>query len=101
MIPQRTRPASRCLLFQPKVRSVFVIIGDVIGEKSLQMSLVQRDCVVEQLTATTANPALSHSILPGASNRRVHWHDLHRFDCGRHGESVLRVVVEYQELGSS
>ena len=47
------------LLFQSEVRSVFVIVGDVIGEKSLQMSLVQHDCVVEQLTATTAYPALS------------------------------------------
>src|SRR5216683_5827236 len=101
MIPQRTRPASRCLLFQPKVRSVFVIIGDVIGEKSLQMSLVQRDCVVEQLTAAASHPALSHSILPRASNRRAHWHDLHRFDGGRHGESVLRIVIEYQKLGDS
>src|SRR5712692_2706182 len=79
MIPQRTCPASRGLLFQSEVRSVFVIVGDVIREKSLQMSLVQRDCVVEQLTATTAYPALSPSILPRASNRRAHWRDLHRF----------------------
>src|SRR5216684_3276539 len=101
MIPQRTCPASRGLLFQSEVRSVFVIVGDVIREKSLQMSLVQRDGVVEQLTATTANPALSHSILPRASNRRAHWRDLHRFDGGRHGESVLRVVIEYQKLWNS
>ncbi len=47
-IPQRTCPASRCLLFQPEVRSVFVIIGDVSGEELLQMSLVQRDYMVEQ-----------------------------------------------------
>src|SRR5207253_9518060 len=99
MIPQRTCPASRGLLFQSEVRSVFVIVGDVIREKSLQMSLVQRDCVVEQLTATAPNPALSHSILPRASNRRAHRRDLHRFDGGRHGASVLRVVIEYQKLG--
>src|SRR5712692_7835190 len=36
MIPQRTCPASRGLLFQSEVRSVFVIVGDVIREKSLQ-----------------------------------------------------------------
>jgi len=78
MIPQRTRPASRGLLLQAEVRSVFVIVGDEIREKSLQMSLVQRDCVVEQLTATAANPALSHSILPRASNRGTHWHNEHR-----------------------
>jgi hypothetical protein len=54
-ISQRTRPASRCLLFQPEVHAVFVIVRAVIGEKSLQMSLVQRDHVVKQLTAAAAN----------------------------------------------
>jgi len=37
-IPQRTRSASRCLLFQPEVRSVFVIVRAVIGDKAPQMS---------------------------------------------------------------
>ena len=36
-ISRRTRPASRCLLFQPEVRAVFVIVRAVIGEKSLQI----------------------------------------------------------------
>jgi hypothetical protein len=98
-IPQRTCPASRCLLFQPEMRPVLVIVGDVIGEKSLQMSLVQRDYVVEQLTAAAANPALSHSVLPRTSNRRSHRRNVHRFDGGGYCESILRVVIEYQEPG--
>ena len=98
-ISQRTRPASRCLLFQPEVRSVFVIVRAVIGEKSLQMAFVQRDQVVKQLTAAAANPALSHSILPGASNRGPHRCDLQRANSAGHFEPVLRVVIEYQELG--
>src|ERR1700730_15986791 len=94
-ISQRKRPASRCLLFQPEVRAVFVIVRAVSGEKSLQMSLVQRDHVVKQLTAAAANPALTHSILPCASNRGAHRCDLQRANSAGHFEPVLRVVIEY------
>jgi hypothetical protein len=58
-IPVTTCSASRCLLFQPDVRSIFLIVGDVIGDKSLQMPLVQRDYVIEQLTAAAADPGAS------------------------------------------
>src|SRR5664279_5847372 len=43
---QRACPASRGLLVQPEVGSVVVIIGNVLGEESLQMALIQRDHVV-------------------------------------------------------
>src|SRR5664279_4254274 len=43
----RACPASRCLLVQPEVGSVVVVIGNVLGEESLQMTLIQRDYVVE------------------------------------------------------
>src|ERR1039458_3511021 len=43
-------PASRRLLVQPEVGSVVVIIGNVLGEESLQMPLIQGDHVVEQVT---------------------------------------------------
>src|ERR1039457_6535706 len=46
---QRACPASRRLLVQPEVRSVVVIVGNVLGEESLQMALIQRDYVVEQV----------------------------------------------------
>jgi hypothetical protein len=44
---QRACPTSRRLLVQPEVRSVVVIIGNVLREESLQMALIQRDYVVE------------------------------------------------------
>src|ERR1019366_9120297 len=46
---QRACPASRRLLVQPEVGSVVVIIGTVLGEEALQMALIQRDYVVEQV----------------------------------------------------
>src|SRR5664279_894259 len=48
---QRACPTSRRLLLQPEVGSVVVIIGNVLGDESLQMALIQRDHVVEQVAA--------------------------------------------------
>lgn len=65
------------------------------------MSFVQGDYVVQQLTPVAANPAFGDSILPGAPNRGAHRRDLQRANSAGHFESVLRVVIEYQELGDS
>src|ERR1035441_7445388 len=53
---QRACPASRHLLVQPEVGSVVVIVGNVLGEESLQLSLIQRDYVVEQVAAAASDP---------------------------------------------
>src|ERR1035441_8767593 len=66
---QRACPTSRGLLVQPEVRSVVVIIGNVLGEESLQMALIQRDHVVEQVAAAASDPKLGDPILPGTPNR--------------------------------
>src|ERR1035441_7877002 len=65
----RACPASRRLLVQPEVGSVVVIIGNVLGEESLQMAFIQRDHVVEQVAAATSDPTLGDTILPGTPNR--------------------------------
>src|ERR1035438_5617050 len=66
---QRAYSASRRLLLQPEVGSVVVIIGNVLGEESLQMALIQRDHVVEQVAAAASDPTLGDTILPGTPNR--------------------------------
>ena len=38
-------------LAQPKVRAVFVMVGDVLGKQPLQVPLVERNHMVEQLAA--------------------------------------------------
>src|ERR1035441_1622317 len=65
---QRACPASRSLLVQPEVGSVVVIIGNVLGEEALQMSLIQRDHVVEQVAAAASDPTRADPILPGTLN---------------------------------
>src|ERR1039458_9086930 len=91
---QRACPASRCLLVQPEVGSVVVIIGNVLGEESFQMALIQRDHVVEQVAAAASDPTFGDAILPGTSNRstgRCHVQRAHR---RWHLQAILRVVVE-------
>src|SRR5450759_739912 len=61
---QRACPASRRLLVQPEVGSVVVIIGNVLGEESLQMALIQGDHVVEQVAAAASDPTLGAPGLP-------------------------------------
>ena len=93
--------ASRCLLAQSEVDSIIVIVEDVVGKQTPQMLLVQNNDVVEQFAAAAANPAVRHSILPGTPHRRSHSRDVHRANCGGHFESVLRIVIKYEERGNS
>ena len=51
--------------------SVFVVVGDVFTPQSPEVSLVQRDYVIEHFAANTSDPALCHSILPRAPNTRA------------------------------
>jgi hypothetical protein len=44
--------------------SVCVIIGNVIPDKAMQMSITEDDYVVEELAATASDPPFSNSILP-------------------------------------
>src|ERR1035438_5831870 len=74
-------PASRRLLVQPEVGSVVVIVGNVLGDESLQMALIQRDHMVEQVAAAASDPTLGDPILPGTPNRgtdRCHVQRAHR-----------------------
>ena len=95
----RWSPASRCLLAKPKMGSVVMVIGDVLREHSLQMSLVQRDDMIEQLAAATSHPALGHAILPRALHRCLQTFYFHGSNRRRNFESILCVVVKDEELG--
>src|ERR1019366_4024257 len=91
---QRAYPTSRGLLVQPEVGSVVVIIGNVLGEESLQMSLIQGDHVVEQVAAAASDPTLGDPILPGTPNRGTDRCHLQRAHRRRHLQAILRVMVE-------
>jgi hypothetical protein len=92
--------AAECLLSQSQVSTVFVVVANLVSKKSLQMALVESDDVVEQIAAAASHPALSDSVLPGTSNGGPHTGDGHRADRSGDVQSVLRVVIEEEELGS-
>src|ERR1039458_1008964 len=91
---QRACPTSRRLLIQPEVGSVVVIVGNVLGAESLQMSLIQRDYVVEQVAAAASDPTLGDPILPGTPNRGTDRCHLQRAHLRWHFQAILRVMVE-------
>src|SRR5437667_8257963 len=86
-------------LAQPDVRSVVVMVSDVLGHKSLQMPLVYRNNLVEEFAPATSNPPLGHAVLPRTLNRGSYGCDVHRANRNRHLQSIFCVVVEDQELG--
>ena len=46
--------------------SILLVVGNILVEQSLQMALIQRDYVIEQVAATAFHPAFRDSVLPGA-----------------------------------
>lgn len=79
--------------------AVVMVITDVLGEQSLQMSLVQRNDLVEQLAPAASDPVLRNTVLPRALDGGLHARDLHGSNRSRDFQSILRVVVKDEELG--
>jgi len=97
--PYRGSPTPGCLLIQSEVRAVVVVVREVIGEESLQMSLVQRNDLVEQFASAASDPTLRDAVLPRALDGGLHARDLHGSNRSRDFQSILRVVVKDEELG--
>src|SRR5207302_8571985 len=54
--------APRRSLAQSKMCAVLVMVGDVLGKEPLQVSLVQSNHMVEQLTAAAPHPTLCQEL---------------------------------------
>ena len=65
--PRFARPSPRRLLIQSEMSSVVVIIANIFEAEPYQMSLVQRDHVIQHLTAYAAESA--RGIAPRAAHR--------------------------------
>lgn len=70
-------PSSRCFLFESQMSSVIVVVADVIGKKPLQVLLVDRNHMIEQVPATTLDPALCNPVLPWTLVRGLYGSNLH------------------------
>ena len=72
------RSSVRRVLCQGIVSAIFVVVIDVITHEPEQMSFVQHDHMVQDLSTATPNPSFRDSILPGRLDARPL-----RFQAGR------------------
>src|ERR1043165_1029299 len=70
--PRFNLTGTRRLFIKSDVRSVFMVIAEVVLAQPHQVSFVQRDHMIKQLAADTAHPSFRDSILPGAPNTCPH-----------------------------
>jgi hypothetical protein len=53
-------PAKWSLLFQSEMRAILMVVVQVLFHQSLQMTLVQGDHMIEQISSAVVNPAFGH-----------------------------------------
>jgi hypothetical protein len=61
-IPFSTATGRRSLR-QREMRSVFVIVANVLTHQAFQMPLIQHNYMVKQIAAAVADPAFGHAVL--------------------------------------
>ena len=97
---RRADSSARGLLAQPKMRSVAMIVRDVLGQKPPEMAFVQGDDVVQQLTSAAANPAFRNTVLPGALDGGLEASNAHGANRRGNFQPVFRIVIEDEKPGS-
>ena len=48
------------------MRAVLVVIANVFRKKSPQMTLIERNYMIEKIAPATSNPSLGYAVLPWA-----------------------------------
>src|SRR5580704_13519959 len=81
------------------MRSVLMVVADILCEEALQVALVEGDNMVQQIAPTTLNPPLSNSVLPRTAERGAYWSYAHRAHCYRDLQTILRISIEDQKPG--
>jgi len=54
----------RSVLVQCGMRSIFVVVADVLVQQAFQMPFIRNDHVVKEIPAAIANPTLANTVLP-------------------------------------
>ena len=74
--------------------AIVLVIVDIVTHESPEVLLIKRYHMVEKFAATTANPALRYSILPGCLNARTFRRQPRRFQERSHMLVEFRIVIE-------
>ena len=62
---------------EPEVSSVFMVVPNIVGEKSLQVKLIENDDMIQQVAPTTLDPSLRDAVLPRTPERGSNRPDSH------------------------
>ena len=65
----RDRSQARCVLVQPQVATVLMIVADVSSHEPDEMTCTENHDVLKELAAAAADPPLRGSVLPWAAKR--------------------------------
>ena len=85
---------------ESEMRAVLVVVANILREQSLQMAFVDRDDVVQQVTAAALDPSLRDDVLPRTFEGGPHGPDLQRSNGCGNLDSVLAVTVKEKKPGS-
>ena len=87
-------PTAGCALIQRYVGSVLVIIRQIFTSKPSKVVFVQRDDVIQQLAASTADPSFGDSILARAPQTRSYRFNATRLQEGENLSAELCVAIK-------
>jgi hypothetical protein len=90
----------RCSLPESKVRTVFVIVPDIIREQTLQMGFVQHNDVIQQVSPTAFNPTFRSPILARAFEGGSDGANLQGANRYRDFHPIFPISVKNQKPGS-
>jgi hypothetical protein len=94
----RDRPEVWCVLVEREMGARLVVIGEVTGQNSTQVSFPEDKNVVEALAADRTDQAFGEWVLPGAVWRRENFLDLHTLHAVAEVLAIDLVTVA-QEIG--
>ena len=92
-----TSSSSRGSLPQSKMSAIFMVIADIVGKQPFQVPLVERDHMIQEVSAAAFDPPLSNSILPRALPRSAPTLDFHRANRSGNVHPILGVTIKDEE----
>ncbi len=81
----RDRSQVRCVLVQPQVATVLVIVADVGSHEPDEMTFAKDHDVLKELATTAPDPTFGRPVLPWTAVRGSMWFRAHPLDEIDHG----------------
>src|ERR1019366_4911192 len=94
---RRRNPTTGSVLPKSEMGPVFVVIADVLIQQPSQMSPIQHDHMIQEISTYAANPALRNSVLPRTSECSPNRLAAHRLHVRDNIGTELCVPIEDQE----